>query len=65
MSQLTSNGGAFARLERLASEVPAMIAAVNDHGDRPTIDQWALLVATARLERDLDAVLVILKAAER
>lgn len=51
----------FARLERLATEVLAAIAAVNDHSD---VDSWALVVATAHLERDLDTLLVLIRGAD-
>jgi hypothetical protein len=49
----------FARVERLATEVLGAIATAND---QETIDSWALVVATARLERSLDTLLVILRA---
>lgn len=67
MTQSTSDSGSattlaertrLERLERLAHEVMDSIAAVNDGA----VDGWALAVATMRLERDMDAVLVILKS---
>ena len=51
------------RLGRVAREIGDLPAAVNDAP--PGTDQWAILAATVRLERELQRFQEILKAGER
>ncbi len=60
---MTVQTARFARAERLADELKAVIGEANDHDG--IVDLWALCVATSRIERDLDTLRTILRAGAR